>query len=81
MAFEDGCFGKQIFKHDLYRRQDYPKVFEISHYICIFKVSELKNLNKNLYNEETHFYKLEKKIDVDRKEDLENYERIYKNNS
>lgn len=81
MAFEDGHKGKQIYKHNLFRRQDYPKVFEISHYICIFKVKELKNLNNNLYNDDTFFYRLEKKIDVDTKEDLERYEKTNTNNS
>jgi len=66
--------GKQIIEHDLYRRQDYPKTFEISHYISIFKVSEIKNLNNNLYNRDTHFYEIEEKIDVDSKEDLERFE-------
>lgn len=80
MMFEDNNRGKQIFKHNLYRRQDYPKVFEISHYVCIFKGYELKNLNYNLYNDNTCFYKLEKKIDVDTKEDLDKYERESKNN-
>lgn len=63
--------GRQIIKHNLYRRQDYPKTFEISHYISIFKASEIKNLNNNLYNVDTHFYDIEDKIDVDSKEDLE----------
>lgn len=66
--------GKQIIEHDLYRRQDYPKTFEISHYISIFRVSEIKNLNNNLYNRDTHFYEIEEKIDVDSKEDLERFE-------
>jgi len=66
--------GKQIIEHDLYRRQDYPKTFEISHYMSIFKVSEIKNLNNNLYNRDTHFYEIEEKIDVDSKEDLERFE-------
>ena len=61
--------GKQVIKHDLYRRQDYPKIWEISHYICMFEVSELKKLNKNLYNKHTHFMKIDDCIDVDYEQD------------
>jgi CMP-N-acetylneuraminic acid synthetase len=64
--------GSQIFQHNLYRRQDYKKVFMISHYVFISYVDELKNLNKNLYNENTIFFPIEKPIDVDYKKDLEN---------
>jgi len=65
--------GKQLVAHDLYRRQDYPKVFEISHYICIFKGGELKNLNNNLYNEDTFFLPINSVIDVDTENDLLKY--------
>lgn len=65
--------GRQLIEHDLYRRQDYPKVFEISHFISIFDVSELNNLNKNLYNEDTFFLPIENKIDVDYESDLIKY--------
>lgn len=67
--------GQQIVEHDLYRRQDYPKCFEISHYISIFKVKEVERLNKNLYNKDTVFYKIDDKIDVDLKQDLQRYEK------
>lgn len=70
-AYEvEGNKGKQIVEHDLYRRQDYPKVFEISHYIFIAFVDEIKKLNKNLYNENTIFFEIEKPIDVDYEEDF-----------
>lgn len=64
--------GKQLVEHNLYRRQDYPKVFEISHFITIFKADELENLNLNLYNKNTIFYPIENKIDVDTENDLTN---------
>lgn len=68
---EDG-YGRQVVDHELYRRQDYPEVFEISHYIAIHRVGEIPNLNPNLYNDETLFYKLNKDpIDVDHEEDYE----------
>ena len=74
MMYEEGIRGKQIIQHDLYRRQDYPKCFEISHFICIFSIKELKNLNKNMYNRETIFFSIPDVIDIDYFEDLKKYE-------
>ena len=71
MYEQDNYKGKQIVKHNLYRRQDYPKCFEISHYVCIFTPSEIKFLNKNLYNSNTLFFPIEDRIDVDAKRDLD----------
>ena len=65
-----GLFGKQLKKHDLYRRQDYPTCFEISHFISMFTVGELYKLNSNLYNKSTVFYKIPDVIDVDYVTDL-----------
>lgn len=62
--------GKQVVKHDLYRRQDYPEIFELSHYICTFRVKELKKLNSNLYNKDTYFMKINDCIDVDYEKDF-----------
>lgn len=81
MMYKEGYRGKQIVKHNLYRRQDYPECFEISHFICIFSLQELKKLNKNLYNENTLFFPIKEKIDVDTPIDLEKYEKQNKNNS
>jgi CMP-N,N'-diacetyllegionaminic acid synthase len=69
----DGIFGRQITKHDLYRRQDYPKCFEISHYISIFKAGAIYKLNRNLYCEETVFYPIPEVIDVDTKKELDQF--------
>jgi CMP-N-acetylneuraminic acid synthetase len=66
----DGFRGKQLTPHNLYRRQDYPKVFELSHFISIFNVSELEDLNNNLYNNETIFYGIDDIIDVDTIDDF-----------
>ena len=66
-------FGKQIVEHNLYRRQDYPKCFEISHYISIFYASGVQFLNKNLYNSKTVFYPIEEKVDVDTYKDLKRF--------
>jgi CMP-N,N'-diacetyllegionaminic acid synthase len=73
MLEKDNNMGEQLVKHNLYRRQDYPKVFEISHFISIFKSDELINLNNNLYNENTIFYNINEKIDIDNEEDFINF--------
>lgn len=65
--------GKQIIEHNLYRRQDYPKVFELSHYVSIFRVSEVDKLNNNMYNKDTYFYSIDDKIDIDEQKDLERF--------
>ena len=65
--------GRQITPHDLYRRQDYPLCFKTCHMISIFKTLELKNLNKNLYNENTIYYKTLEVVDVDTFDDLRRF--------
>lgn len=65
-----GNKGKQIVKHDLYRRQDYPKCFEMRHYVVIFHVNQISKLNKNLYNKNTRFYKIKEDIDIDYEKDF-----------
>ena len=69
-AEKGGIRGALIVDHDLHRRQDYPECFEICHYICAFRVSELENLNNNLYNTSTVFYPVEDSLNVDTPEDL-----------
>ena len=61
--------GKQLVSHNLYRRQDYPNCFRLSHYVCILSACHLDKLNDNLYNEDTVFYNIENHIDVDTPED------------
>ena len=63
--------GKQIISLDLYRRQDYPECFEVSHFVCIFQVDEISNLNKNMYNDDTYFYQISDDVDVDYESDFE----------
>ena len=75
---EDGK-GEQIISHDLYRRQDYPECIELSHFVCIFQVDEISNLNKNMYNADTYFYQISDDVDIDYESDLELFEK-YKNN-
>jgi CMP-N-acetylneuraminic acid synthetase len=55
MMFKSGIQGRQVISHDLFRRQDYPECFEISHYISIFNKNNINNLNNNLYNKTTIF--------------------------
>ena len=71
--------GKQLIKHDFYRRQDYPSCFEISHFIAIFNSDIVEQLNNNLYNDNTIYYSIDNVIDVDYQKDLEKY--VSKNNS
>lgn len=63
--------GEQLVEHNLYRRQDYPEVFEISHFVIIMRVSELQFLNSNLYNKDTVYCSMDSDIvDVDTEEDF-----------
>lgn len=66
--------GKQIVSHDLYRRQDYPQCWEISHFLSITMVGELPHLNNNLYNIDTFYHTLDARVhDIDTEEDLNAY--------
>ena len=65
--------GKQVIKHDMYRRQDYPECFEVRHFVCIFKAGIIRRLNKNMYNDDTFFYKIENDIDVDYEYELQKF--------
>lgn len=67
---KDGYKGEQLVEHDLYRRQDYPNVFEISHFITIFNETELSKLGNNLYNSDTIYYPIRDVIDVDTEKDI-----------
>lgn len=65
---------RPLVSHDLYRRQDYPWFSMISHYICMFQVSELEHLSSNLYNDRTKYlYLSSKPLDVDLKTDYEEF--------
>ena len=70
---KDDGRGEQIIKHDLYRRQDYPPCIELRHFVCIFEVSEVKKLNKNMYNDDTFFYKIDNDLDIDNEDELKKY--------
>lgn len=80
MMYKDGINGRQIIQHNLYRRQDYPICFEISHFISIFKTKEVDNLNNNMYNKDTIFFPVDDFIDIDTTKDLESFNEKNKNN-
>lgn len=66
----DGIRGRQLIEHDYYRRQDYPEVMEICHFVAIFQAAELQRLNRNLYNDDTVYYTIRDCVDVDTEADL-----------
>jgi CMP-N-acetylneuraminic acid synthetase len=70
---EKGGKARQVVEHELYRRQEYPECFELSHFICIFKTSEVKKLNNQLYNKDTIFHPIDDIIDVDTENDFERF--------
>lgn len=56
-----------------YRRQDYPKVFELSHWACVVPAIDISSLNNQLINDTTFGYLIDKPIqivDVDTLEDF-----------
>jgi len=67
MMYENGINGRMIVSHNKFRRQDYPEVFELSHCVCIFKVSEIQNLGRNLWNNNTVYFPIKRHRDVDYK--------------
>jgi N-acylneuraminate cytidylyltransferase len=74
LALPDGK-GKKVIEHQLYRRQDYPECFEVSHFICVFRVGALSMLDDRLLCESSVFYPIEDVIDVDAPSDLAAYVR------
>ena len=71
----------QYIKNDIYRRQDLPSAWMHHHYICCFKIKELKNLNSELLNSNTYPIFLsretsEKLIEIDTPKDFEKWKEI-----
>ena len=48
-------------KHDITREEEYPSVWEISHFVSMFTCKSIQSLNSKLYNDKTKFYPLENK--------------------
>jgi CMP-N-acetylneuraminic acid synthetase len=65
--------GTQFIQHNLYRRQDYPVVFEISHFVAMTTIEELPKLRNNLYNDSTYWHMIDDTIDVDTVEQLRDF--------
>lgn len=62
--------GRQVVKHNLYRRQDFPKCYEIKHYIAIYRVDEIKRLNNLLFNDYTTWIDIDDPVDIDYEKDF-----------
>lgn len=73
MFEEEEMRGTKVIEHDLCRRQDYRKCFEMSHYVGVFLVDSLDHIDTNLWCSSTIFMQVSEKIDVDYKEDLETF--------
>ena len=61
----DQCAG-------LYRRQEYPKVYELTHWICVVPISGIMELNNQLINDNTYGYLIgqcKKIVDIDDEDD------------
>ena len=62
---------KKFINNDIYRRQDKIELFEHHHYLCAFKIKELKKLNSELINSNTTPIIIKKDIiEIDTKKDL-----------
>ena len=71
----------QYVVNDIYRRQDLPLAWMHYHYLCCFKARNLKNLNNELLNSETHPVFLQEKcakklIEIDTYEDLKKWKKL-----
>jgi CMP-N-acetylneuraminic acid synthetase len=76
---EKGKFRRQEAKGKLkdldFEIHSGENVYEYSHFVSVFQVNELDSLNKNLYNEDTIYYRLNNRvIDVDTEEDWRQYQ-------
>jgi len=73
---------KKFIKNDVFRRQDKPKMYEHHHYLCAFRVNELKKLNSELINQNTTPVIMadgNNFLEIDTKQDYIKYLKIIKN--
>ena len=73
---------KKFIKNDVFRRQDKPEMYEHHHYLCAFRVNELKKLNSELINQNTTPIIMAEGnnfLEIDTKQDYKNYLKIRKN--
>lgn len=75
--YDHGLHGRSVLEHSFYRRQDYMRVFEISHYIAIMYAGELNILNRNLYNHETIYFPIGDIINIDSEEDYARFMSVH----
>ena len=74
----------QFIKNNTFRRQDLKTAYMQHHYICILRASIIKKLNHELFNSNLTYPLIiennfrEKLIEVDSKEDLNNFKLISK---
>ena len=73
MFEEENSGGTKVINHDLSRRQDYRKCFSLSHYVAIFKSKELYSLDTNLWNRDTIFLSIDSWVDIDTRENLDDF--------
>ena len=74
---------KKFIENDVYRRQDKPQMYEHHHYLCAFRVNELKKLNSELINQNTFPIIMKEDInflEIDTKQDYINYLKIKNKN-
>ena len=62
--------------HDLYRWQDFPNCFQYSHFLIVFRASEVNKLYFQLFNNETVFMDIADVIDVDTLHDFEAFSSV-----
>ncbi|KKN47985.1 hypothetical protein LCGC14_0657430 [marine sediment metagenome] len=63
--------GQPVITSTVYRGQDQLDCFRLCHYVVIIRVDELTRVNNQLYNAETHFFRLKKRpLDVDHMRDI-----------
>jgi CMP-N-acetylneuraminic acid synthetase len=68
---------KRIIPHNLYRRQDYPPVWEICHAVCIVNPECLDEMDPQMIHENTRPYFFMSDwhtLDIDTEEDMEEFE-------
>ena len=65
--------GKLVVDNDLYRWQDFPVCFQYSHFVIIFKASEIETFNSQLFNSETVFLGIKDIVDIDTSSDMKKY--------
>lgn len=65
--------GKKVIRHNYHSSQQYPKTFEVSHYIHVCCAKELKKLSKNLQNRNTYYYYVQRQFDIDTEIDYQKF--------